>query len=124
MTISYFIPPFVQSTLTARVAQYTVGTVMGLTTLVWIADRAGSSAEVVIHVTEFDVEIRVGGRTFLIDDRSYEPIVLQLHPGPYELVMTRSGRVLYREPFEVRPGESCVLTAYDPNRLALDPSYP
>ncbi|MEW4570019.1 hypothetical protein AB1L88_19310 [Tautonia sp. JC769] len=124
MTISYPILSFAQSMIVARAARYTAGTVMGLTMLTWIANRAGSSTEVVIHVTEANVEIHVGGHSFRIDERSYEPILLHLHPGPYELVMTRSGRVVSREAFEVRSGEACVLTAYDPERRGPDPGLP
>lgn len=124
MTISYLIPSFVQSAILARVTQYTVGTVMGLTMIAFIASRAGSSAEVVLHVTEANVEVSVGSHTLRIDDRSYEPIIFHLAPGPYELVMTRADHVLYREAFQVRSGETCVLTAYNANRFGSDPSPP
>ncbi|WP_169977275.1 hypothetical protein [Tautonia rosea] len=36
--------------------------------------------------------------------------------------MTRADQILYRERFEAKSGETFVLTAYDPNRLAPDPS--
>jgi hypothetical protein len=69
---------------------------------------------VVVHVTEPDVEVSIGGRMYRIEERRYDPIVCKLPPGRHELIMTRRGRVLYRESFEVRRGVSLVLTAWDP----------
>ena len=121
MSMTYLIPSFVQSDLIARVTQYAIGTVMDLTMLAWIADRAGSATEVIIHVPEANVQVDVAGHTFRINEQVYDPIVLNLTPGSYELVLTRDGQVLYRETFEVRSGEACVLTAYDSNRFGSDP---
>ncbi|WP_169974463.1 hypothetical protein [Tautonia rosea] len=122
MSVIYSILSFVESALIARVAQYTIGTVLGLTMLAWIASRAGSAGEVIIHVTESNVQIDVAGYTFDIDDQLYDPIVLDLSSGSYELVLNRDDQVLYRETFEVRSGETCILTAYDPNRPDSNPS--
>lgn len=99
---------------------------LGLATLGWLIEMAGHEGKVaihgsdpdliVVHVTEPDVEVVVGGRTYRIEGWVYEPIVCNLPDGEHELIMTRDGVLLYKETFTVRPGENLVLTAWDPNR--------
>ncbi len=67
-------------------------------------------------MTEADVELIVGGNCYRIEGRRYPPIVCELPAGRQEMVLVRDGRVLYRESFRLRGGESAVLTAWDPMR--------
>jgi hypothetical protein len=98
-----------------RLLKYLAGCLLGLTILAWVAAHSGPAhGEVVVHVTEPDVEVSIGGRPYRIGERRYDPIVCKLTPGRHALVMTRHGRVLYPESFEVRRGVSLVLTAWDP----------
>lgn len=93
------------------------GAILAGSTLGWIAEHSGPArVEVVVHVTEPDVEVGVGGRTFRIKGRAEAPLVCELSPGRHELLVTRGGRVLYREMFEVPRGEGVVLTAWDATR--------
>lgn len=107
------------SPILRRLAQHAGGGLLGLGALIWIA-QAGPFGEVVIYVTEEDVEIEVGGQKVRIKSRRHDPLIFDLAPGRHELVVSRGGRVLYRERFEVRPGRSILLTAYDPGRLGPD----
>jgi hypothetical protein len=85
--------------------------------LAWVAAHsAPGRAEVVVHVSEANVEVSLGGRTFRIEERRFDPIVCELPAGCHVLVMTRHGRILYQEFFDVRPGQSLVLTAWNPER--------
>jgi hypothetical protein len=103
------------------VLKHVAGGILGLALLVWTAIHSGPvHGDVVVHVTEPGVELRIGGHTFRIEDRRFDPIVCKLPPGWHELVMRRHGLVLYRESFEVRPGRSLVLTAWDPDRGRSD----
>jgi hypothetical protein len=98
-----------------RALQHLAGCLLGLAILAWVAAHSGPAhGEVVVHVTEPDVEVSISGRPYRIGERRYDPIVCKLPPGRHELVMTRHGSVLYRESFEVRRGVSLVLTAWDP----------
>ena len=104
------------------IVKYLAGGILGLTILAWAAVHSGpAQEEVIVHVTEPGVEVMIGGRTFQIEDRRYNPIVCHLPPGWHDLVMKRHGRVVYRESFEVRRGFGLVLTALDPNRSRSDP---
>jgi hypothetical protein len=73
--------------------------------------------EVVVHVTEPNVEVVVGGRAYRFEGRPGDPIVCSLRRGQHELIMRRGGRILYKERFTVRPGENVVLAVVDPLRM-------
>jgi hypothetical protein len=104
------------------ILEHLAGSLLGLGILGWAAVHSGPTrGEVVVHVTEPDVEVEVGGRTFRIEDRRHAPIVCELTPGWHDLVMRRRGRVLHEESFELRAGMSVVLTAWDPNRDRAGP---
>jgi hypothetical protein len=93
----------------------------GLLVLGLVVERAGPwDVEAVVHVTEPDVEVSVGGQTFRVEGWAPAPLVCRLAPGTYELVMSRGGRELYRESFTAWGGENLVLTARDPSR---EPSH-
>jgi hypothetical protein len=108
-----------------RPIKWLAGGLLSLAILASIAQRSGpASSEVVVHVIEPDVEVTVGDRTYRIEGRRYDPIVRDLPPGSYPLIMRRGNRVLFDESFEVRRDESMVLTAWDPNRLPSAPGPP
>jgi hypothetical protein len=109
-----------------RYLKYLAWGVLGLAILVWVAVHSGPrQGEVVVHVTEPDVEVTIAGHRFLVEGRRYDPIVCELPPGQYDLVMRRHGRVLYQESFEVHPRESLVLTGLDLGRdRSLGPLQP
>jgi hypothetical protein len=100
-----------------RVLKQLVLAILGLGILAWAAAHAGPThGEVVVHVTEPDVDVVFGGHTFHIEERRFAPIVCELPPGWHDLIVTRHGQVLDRQSFEVHAGASLVLTAWDPNR--------
>src|SRR5262245_45843585 len=89
--------------------------VLGLAMLGWIVEHAGPpDGEAVVHVVEADVRVTVGGKTYPIGERNYAPLVCRLPAGSHELTMSRGGRVIQRETFQVPRGGSIVLTAWDP----------
>ena len=107
-----------KSELFLRLAKVVGSSLLTLVTLGWIVEHAGPpSGRAVVHVTESDVTVQVGGNTYEFAERPLEPIVCELRPGKHELTMTRDGRVLYEQTFRIRRGESVVLTAWDPERL-------
>jgi hypothetical protein len=88
---------------------------LGGITLLWIVEQVGpTQGTVLVHVTEPDVEVTVGGQTFSIEERRYAPIECLLRPGRYLLRMKRGDRVLYEEEFAVHRGEEVILTASRP----------
>lgn len=89
---------------------------LGVGALGWVVEQSLPCGQVVVHVTEPDVEVVVGGRAFRIKGRVYDPIVCKLRRGQHELLMKRGGRLLFRETFTVGPGQDVVLTAWDPLR--------
>jgi hypothetical protein len=94
---------------------------LSLAVLGWVVVHCGPrETEVVVHVMEPDVELTVGDQTYQIEGRRYEPIVSELSPGWYPLIMSRGDRILYEESFEVRRGDNIVLTAWDAERLRRD----
>ena len=62
----------------SRIIKGLAAGVLGLAALGWIIEQASPRGEVVVHVTEPDVEVIVGGRTYRIGARVYDPIVCQL----------------------------------------------
>ena len=51
-----------------RVLKHLAWGLLGVAILAWIAARTGPAhGEVVVHVTEPDVEVSIGGRTFRIE---------------------------------------------------------
>jgi hypothetical protein len=100
-----------------RLRQHLAWPLVGLPVLAWVAAHSGPNCgEVVVHVSGGDVEVTLGGQTFRMEEQRFDPIVCALAPGRHRLVMKRHGRILYQESFEVRPGESLVLTAWDPEQ--------
>jgi hypothetical protein len=99
------------------ILKHLAGGLLGLSILTLAAVHSGPThGEVVVHVTEPDVDVSLGGRTFHIEERRFDPIVCQLLPGWHELVLKRRGLVLDHQSFKVQRGQSLVLTAGDPNR--------
>jgi hypothetical protein len=92
------------------------GGLLGLGILAWAAVHSGpTNGEVVVHVTEPDVDVSIGGHTYHVEERRFAPIVCELPPGLHELVVKRNGLVLDRQSFAVERGSSQVLTAWDPD---------
>jgi hypothetical protein len=95
---------------------------IGVSALGWVVNQAGDpNGEAVIHVSESDVDVSVGGIVYRIERRRYEPIVCKLPAGFYELSMRRDGRVVFAEPFDLDRGSRVILTAWDP---AVTPGPP
>jgi hypothetical protein len=106
------------SMIPARLGRFFGGGLLGTVALGWIAVHCGPpNGQAVVHVAEADVELIVGGNSYRIEGRRYSPIVCELPAGRHELSLVRDGRVLYRESFGLRGGESAVLTAWDPVSL-------
>jgi hypothetical protein len=104
-----------RSYLAVRLIQGLGALLLGGTTLWWIVEQVGpAQGTVLVHVTEPDVEVTVGGQTVWIDERRYTPIECLLRPGRYLLQMKRDSRVLYEEWFTVHRGEEVMLTASAP----------
>ncbi len=117
MTPGWFALLF-KSAIVVRMVRIAWNGLLGLMILSWVVDHAGPpTSEAVVHVVEPDVEVSIGGNTYRIEARRFDPIVCKLPPGQHELIMSRGGRILYRESFETRRGESVVLTAWNSERL-------
>lgn len=116
-------PYLVLLVVRSRVVHSVGGAMLGVAAVFLIAGQAKPDGVAVVHVTEADVEVTVGGLRYRIEGRVYDPIVCELPPGRHELVVSRNGRDLARESFEMERGESIVLTMWDPARRGeeLDP---
>jgi hypothetical protein len=68
---------------------------------------------VLVHVTEPDVDVSIGEHTYHVEGRAADPISLNLAVGRHQLIMRRGDRVLCDQTFEIRPGEETMLTAWD-----------
>lgn len=88
---------------------------LGLSFLGVIGTGAGPATGIaVVHVPAGDVVVTVGGRRFEIDERRYEPLLVEVPRGINRLEMSRGGETIFVEEFEVEGGDSCVLTAWAP----------
>jgi hypothetical protein len=98
--------------------------VLGTAILWQIVEHSGPPrCQVVVHVTEDDVDVEVDGWDYRVKSTMASPIVLDLRPGRHTLRMSRRGRLLYEESFTLRPGRDVVLTAWDEgNRQTATPS--
>jgi hypothetical protein len=90
----------------------------GAAVLSWVSMNAGPNlGTALIHVTEPDVVVCVGDRTFVITDRRNAPIECDLPAGRHTLSMKRFGETLYQENFELERGGEVILTAWrDPSK--------
>ena len=112
MFVPSLIGAFSKSYLAGRLIRGVAALLLGGTTLWWIVEQVGpTQGTVLVHVTEPDVEVTVGGQTFSIEERRYAPIECRLHAGRYPLRMKRGDRILYEERFAVHRGEEVILTA-------------
>lgn len=93
------------------------GVVLGAGFLWWVAAHVGpQTGRAIVHVTESDVVVDVGGNTFRVGDDYVGPLVCELPAGEHRLTMTRGTSILYTEVFTIRGGEEWILTAWDPSR--------
>jgi hypothetical protein len=89
--------------------------ILGGLTLWWVVERVGpAEGTVLVHVTEPDVEVTLGGLNFSIEERRYAPLECRLRAGRHLLRVKRGDRMLYEEWFTVDRGEEVILTAYCP----------
>ena len=92
------------------------GVVLGAGFLWWVAAHVGpQTGMAIVHVTESDVVVDVGGNTFRVGDDYVGPLVCELPAGEHRLTMTRGTSILYTEVFTIRGGEEWILTAWDPS---------
>jgi hypothetical protein len=113
MFVQSLIGAFSRSYLARRMIRAAAALMLGGTTIWWIDEQVGPvHGTVLVHVTEPDVEVTVGGQTFSIEERRYAPIECRLHAGRYPLRMKRGDRILYEERFAVHRGEEVILAAY------------
>jgi hypothetical protein len=96
-----------------KLASISAACLFGAAVLWWVARHAGpNQGTALIHVTEPDVVVCVGDRTFLITDRRNAPIECDLPAGRHTLSMKRFGETLYQEDFELERGGEVILTAW------------
>jgi hypothetical protein len=88
--------------------------------ILWqVVEHSGpTSATAIIHVATTPSEIAVDEDTYHVESIFMTPLVCEVRPGRHMLRMLQEGRVLYEEPFLLKPGEEVVLVAWDPD----DPS--
>jgi hypothetical protein len=92
---------------------------LGGATLCWVAANVGpQTGTAIVHVTEPDVMVTVGGVAFNIEDFIHAPIVCELPAGTHELTMRRGATLLHSESFSLRGGEERVLAAWDSSKPA------
>jgi hypothetical protein len=115
MFVQYLIAAFAKLYLGSRLIKGMGALLLGGATLWWIVEQVGpTQGTVLVHVTEPDVEVSVGGQDFSIEERRYDPIDCRLHAGRYLLRMKRGDLILYEEWFTVHRGEELILTASCP----------
>jgi hypothetical protein len=94
------IPLLFQSVLVARLAKIGGGGLLSCVILGWIVGQVGPPhGEAVVHITEPNVEVTIGGNVYHIESRRYDPIVCRLPIGRHSLIMSRDGNVLHKESF-------------------------
>jgi hypothetical protein len=83
--------------------------------LLWqIVERCGpNQGTLILHVTKFPVDVRIDEAAYPVESIWMTPIVRELSPGRHTVRMLQEGRVLYEEPFALKPGEEIILTAWD-----------
>jgi hypothetical protein len=83
--------------------------------IIWqVALYAGPpKGRALVHVSMARVEVTVDEARYRVEDLDRTPIVCELKPGRHMARMTRDGRVLYEEEFEIAPGEDNILVAWD-----------
>jgi hypothetical protein len=101
----------------SRIAQSSMGlmaaSLLGGATLWYVAEHSGpKTGTAVVHVTEANVVVIVGGVSFQVDEWRSAPLVCELPAGQHRLVMTRGGAELYSEAFSLEGGDEVVLTAW------------
>jgi hypothetical protein len=121
MFVQSLIGAFSRSYLVGRLIRGMAALLVGGTTLWWIVEQVGPiEGTVLVHVTEPDVEVTVGGQTFSIEERRYAPIECRLRSGRYLLRMKRGDRILYEDWFTVHRGEEVILNYRVTPRLYLE----
>ncbi|WP_406693468.1 hypothetical protein V5E97_20785 [Singulisphaera sp. Ch08] len=110
------------------------GWTFGGAMLCWVASQSGPrDGTAVVHVTEPDVVVSVGGQTFHVGESLHRPLVCDLPTGEHRLTMTRGATVLYAETFSITGGEEVVLSTWSPpsegasqiaNLPVIDPRRP
>lgn len=100
---------------TGKIVGHLSGWILGAAVLYGVALQTGpQDGTAIIHVTEPNVTVSVGNRSFQVGDHIYEPLVCELPAGDYRLTMTRGSTVLYVEDFILTGGEEHVLTTWTP----------
>jgi hypothetical protein len=123
MFVPNLITAFSKLYLGSRLIKGLGALLLGGITLSWILEQVGPTpGTVLVHVTEPDVEVTVGGQTFSIEERRYAPIECRLWPGRYLLRMKRGDRILSEEWFTVHRGEEIILTASCPREPSMAPA--
>lgn len=101
--------------LTSKILGHLGGWICGAAVLYWVALQAGPRmGTAIVHVTEPNVQIDVGGRLFRVGANFHEPIVCDLPAGEYQLTMTRDSTLLYAVHFSIEGGEEQVLATWKP----------
>ena len=89
------------------------GGLIGGAALWWVATNLEpTTGTAIVHVTESDVLVQVGGFSYQISEPTFTPLVCQLPAGEHRLVMTGGSAELHVEEFTLRGGEEVVLTAW------------
>jgi hypothetical protein len=85
----------------------------------WIVAHAGPrDATVIVHVGEPDVEVSVDDRTYAVGDLGDSPLELVLRAGRHTLRMSRGGRVLDEQSFDLQGGRDLILATWAPREDA------
>jgi hypothetical protein len=105
----------VKSLLAIKLGRLILSGTIGFVMLSWVANKVTySGANVVVHVTEPDVEVRIDYEVYRIVGRSYQPINCDLAAGDHRMVMSRGLNILLDFTFRVEPGCDLMLTASMP----------
>ena len=92
---------------------YLTAWLCGAAALGWVALHAGPrTGTAIVHVTESDVVVNVGGRIFQVSAATELPLICDLPVGDHRLVMSRGDSVLHSDQFSIEGGEDRVLTAW------------
>lgn len=101
--------------LTSKILAHLGGWICGGVVLCWVASQAGPrTGTAVVHVTEPNVAVNIGGQMFQVGETIHMPLICDLPAGAHRLTMTRGTTVLYAENFSIEGGEEHVLTTWKP----------
>lgn len=86
-------------------------------TILWqVVEHTGPPrGRAIVHVSNLHVNLDIDHTNYRVEDFSETPVVCELPPGRHMARMSRNGKVLAEQQFQVVAGEEIVLAVWDRN---------